>query len=103
MESCYRHKPIGGAKMKKKLLLLMSVSTILHGASLVPDEYTVISVRHLSVDGIQGTYIFRNVVGLEDLSARIKPIKDANPELEWTLNHDKGKAIAWLLSYKKGR
>ena len=81
----------------------MLSSAILHGASGGQDEYTIISVRHLSVEGIQGTYIFRNVSSAEDLAARIKPIKDANPELEWTLNHDKGKAIAWLLSYKKGK
>lgn len=77
----------------------MVASRILYGAA--EEEIHVVNVKHVNSDGIHGTYIFRDVLSMDDLSARIGPIKASAPDLEWKLYYDHGKTIAYLISYKK--
>lgn len=78
------------------------MSRILYGASEIPEITSVVMrVRHVNDQGIKGTYIFRDVKGIEDLSARIQIIKDSAPDLKWELHFIHGKEVAWLISSKR--
>ena len=82
--------------------MFMALSTSLHGATEIPEQsIAIMRVRHINDHGIQGTYILRNVKGLEDLAARVKAIKDSAPELEWKLHYRPGENVAWIRSKKR--
>jgi hypothetical protein len=86
--------------MIKKLTLLMTATTILYGAS--SDNLTkTIYVRHVNSDGIQGTYIFRDIAGRADMHKRCESIMRASPHLTWEYQYDEVAHSAWLISSKK--
>ena len=89
--------------MTKKLLLLLTASTMLYGASQ-SNEFEIggeVRVRHLNTEGIQGTFILEDVTGYSDLYKRCAKLMEARPDLRFDCHYDKGTKSAILITYKK--
>ena len=75
---------------------------IVYGASELPEfDVTVVTVRHLTVSGIQGTYILKDVTGYADLYKRCGELMQSRPDLRYECHYAQTKKCAWLATYKK--
>lgn len=83
-----------------KILLVLLISCVdIYGASEMP--IAVMTVFHVTDEGIKGTYTFKNVSGIEDLTSRVETISKTSPDLEWRLYYKAGHEFAWFRSREK--
>ena len=92
-----------------KLLIIMMLSTFLIGfghtvLGASHDRFTemdIVTVRHITPDGIQDTYYFHGVTGHADLYKRCGEQIKKHPDLSYECFYDALNHTAWLITYKK--